>query len=99
MLWQLEEQRHMSRGIVEEDSMSLFAVFSESFAMVTHHDDQRVPISVLALEITQQVSQCGVRVGYLTVVQTIFVDLRVRRRRLIGVMRIVKMDPDKARFL
>jgi hypothetical protein len=33
--WQLDEQGHMSRRIVEEDTMGLLAVFSESFAMIT----------------------------------------------------------------
>ena len=31
----------MRRRIVEKDAMSLLAVFSESFAMIAYHDDQR----------------------------------------------------------
>ena len=58
-----------------------------------------VSIPVLALEIPEQISQRGVRVGDLTVVQTVFVNLRERGRRLVWVMRIVEVNPDKAWLL
>ena len=46
---QFDEQRYMRRRIVEEDPVSLLAVFSQPFAMITNHDDQGVVVSFFAL--------------------------------------------------
>ena len=36
----------MGGRIVEKNSMGLLTVFTEPFAMIAHHDDQRILISV-----------------------------------------------------
>ena len=85
----------MSGRIIEKNSMGLLTVFTKAFAMITHHDNQRVLVSVLLLQIFEQMSQRAVGISDLAIVQTIFINLRKRWRRFVRIMRIVEVYPNE----
>ena len=93
---QFEDERHMKRGIVQKDAVSLFTVLAESLAMVSDNDNQRGIVPPLFLQIVEECLQCRIRVRDLTIVGTMLIDLRVRGRRLVRIVWIVKMYPDEA---
>ena len=58
----------MQGGVVEEDAVGLFLVFTQAFAMVADDDDERVAIPAVAVEEAEELAEGGVGVGNLAVV-------------------------------
>src|SRR6267154_1925658 len=95
---QLDEQGHMGGRIIEKNSMGLFTVFPEPFAMIANHDDQRTVVSVLPLQVLEKMSQRAVGVGDLAIVRTMLINLREGWRRIVRIMRIVEVHPNEPWF-
>ena len=70
-------------------------MLAQSFAMISNHDDNRVVVPARLFQIADKSSQDGIGIGNLAIVRTIFVGFRKRRRRLVGVVGIIKVQPDK----
>ena len=91
------DQRNMHGGVVDEEAVLVFAVFAERFAVIAKGDDQRRIIKMVLLEPCHQVSEFVIRVGDLAIVEMAAVLGAVGLRRIVGAMRIVKMQPEKKR--
>ena len=87
----------MRGGIVEKNSVGFLVMLAQAFAMISDHDDKRVVIPARLFQIPNKSSQDGIGVSNLAVIQAIFVGLRIGRRRLVGIMGIVEMDPNEMR--
>ena len=59
----------MSGGVVEKNSVGVFVMLAQSFAMISDHDDKRVVVAACLLQITDKSIQHGIGVGNLAVVQ------------------------------
>src|SRR5882762_4451092 len=64
----LEDQRDVKRGIVEENTVRLFVVISQSLSMISDHNDQRVFIPAVLLEMRNEIRQRRIRISNLAVV-------------------------------
>ena len=85
----------MRGGVVEKNSVSVFVMLAQAFAMISDHDDQCILVAAALFQISDEVGQRRIGIGDLAVVQMIFVSLRIRRRRLVGIVRIVEVNPDE----
>ena len=85
----------MDGFIVEESAVGIFSVIAKRFAMVGHHGDQRVVEEAASAKLGQQLSYDGIGIGDLAVVGGRFVVGLVRFGRIVGVVRIVQVDPDE----
>src|SRR6266404_2354682 len=86
----------MSRRVVQKYSMRIFAMLAQSLAMISDDHNNRVLIPSMRLQISNKIPQRRVRISDFTIVQTVFVYLRVGKRRLVRIMRIIKMYPNKS---
>src|SRR5713226_9178112 len=91
------DQRHMHRGVVHEEAMLIFAVLPERLAMIAECDDQRRIIKVVLFEPCHQVTELVIRVGDLAIVEVAAVLGAVGFWRIVGAVRVVKMQPKKKR--
>src|SRR6185437_6196661 len=97
--WQFEKQRHMNGLVVQKYSVCPFSVFAEGLSMIGHDSNERAVIKSLGAQGGKQVSDRGVNVGDFSVIGKGGIALRVRRRWIVGIMRVVKMDPQEKRPL
>ena len=73
-----DDQRHVQRGLVREETVGQLAVFPESLAVIRRQDHERRTRP--ARRATEQRSERGIRVGHLAVIRTVRV-LAIERRR------------------
>src|SRR2546423_1639532 len=76
--------------------MRLLAMLAQPFAMIADHNNDRIRISSSPFEESDQIPQCRIGIGNLAIIR-ILVFLRVRRRRLVRIMRVEQMNPNKSR--
>ena len=94
---QFKDQGYVSGGVVQKNSVRVLVMLTQAFAMISDYDDERVFVPASLLQIPDKAAQGRIGVGDLAVVQTIFISLRVRRGRFVGIVRIVEVDPNKMR--
>ena len=87
----------MHSGVVDEKAVLVFAVFAERLAVIAEGDDQRRIIETVLLEPRHQVSEFVIGIGNLAIVEVAGVFGAVGLRRIVGAVRIVKMQPEKKR--
>src|SRR5581483_4126329 len=87
----------MNGRIIKKDSVSIFLVFPQAFPVIADNYDGGVFVPALLLQIGEKMPKGGIRVGDLAVVKTVFVGLRIWSGRFVGIVRIVKMNPNEAR--
>src|ERR1700675_2996534 len=75
--------------------MGIFSVVPERLAVIGHHSDHRVVVESARPQLAEKFPDRGIRVRNLTVVGRRSVRALVGFRRIVGMMRIVKMYPDK----
>ena len=68
---------------------------AQRFAMVGHHRDHGFVIEAVLAQRVQQFADAGVGVGDFSVVGLRREALLVGRRRVIGIVRVVQMDPEE----
>src|SRR6202166_644670 len=85
----------MGRRIVEENAVSVFVMLAESFSVISHDNNHCSLIPSLFLEVSEEVTQCRIRVGNFSVVGPVLVNFGVRRRRLVRIVRIVEVHPNE----
>ena len=64
----LYDQRHVDRLVVHEESMLLFAVIAQPFAVIRQQDNRRTIVELVRLQIANQPADDFVRVRNLAVV-------------------------------
>src|SRR6266850_1168629 len=89
----------MGRRIVKKNTVGIFVVLAKSFAVISDHNDQRSVIPTLFFQIREKVAQSRIGVGNFAVVESIFVNGGVRRRRFVGIVGVVKMRPYEVRAI
>src|ERR1700722_4472343 len=77
--------------------MSFFSMFAKAFTMIARHYDDGVVISARFFQIRDPIRQRGISISNLAVVKMILIFLGKWRRRLIRIVRIVHMHPNKVR--
>ena len=85
----------MQGFVVEKNTVRVLAVCSQRLAVVSHHRDQRFVVKTVLADLIQQFADSGVGVGNFTVVRLRGEARLERRRRIVGIMRVVKMHPQK----
>src|SRR5260221_8172704 len=85
----------MGRRIVEENAVSVFVMLAESFSVIPHDNDHCSLIPALLLEVSKEVTQRRIRVGNFSVVEPVLVNFGIRRRRLVRIVWIVEVHPNK----
>lgn len=68
---------------------------AERFTMVGHHRNHGFVIKAVLAQRVQQFADAGVGVGDFSVVELGSEALLVGRRRVVGIVRVVKMDPEE----
>jgi len=64
-------------------------MFSETFTVIADHNNQRILILTAGFEISKEVCQRGIGIGDISIVEMIFVDLRLGSGRFVGIMRVI----------
>ena len=83
----------MDGFVVKKDSVRGFAVLSEGLSMIGHDGDQRTFVEAEGVQLSQQFSDGGIDVGDLPVVGFGRVLRLVGFGRIVGIMRVVEVDP------
>src|SRR5439155_11603326 len=83
------------RRVIEKDPMRVFTVFAKTFAMIANQDYQCIFVPVVSLEVSKEVRQRRIRIRDLAVVEPPFVHFVRWCPGLIGIMRIVEVNPNE----
>src|SRR5882762_2218600 len=89
----------MGRRIVKKNTVGIFVMLAEPLAVISDHNDQRSVVPTLFFQVREKVAQSRIGVGNLSVVESIFVDVGIRRRRFIRIVGVVKMRPYEVRAI
>src|SRR5438477_11776197 len=95
----MNEEWDVKRGVVHEEAMGFFPMFSQAFPMVTAEHDERVLVQILHFEEMNQASYLRVRKRNFAIVGMIPVFVSIRSRRAIREMGIVQVHPQKKLLL
>ncbi len=95
----LQQQRNMDRLVVQKHSVPLFPMLAKSFPMVGGDGDDRVLIQAVLPQYLDKTADNRVRVGNLAVVRLGGIVGFEGLRRVIRIVGIVEMQPDKKRPL
>src|SRR5262249_22599701 len=95
---QVNDQRNMEGGVVDEKSVRLFAMLAEAFAMIAAQHNERVFVQTFLFQELQQAADLRIGKGDFTIVRTNFVLLTVRWGRPIWEMWVVEMHPKEKVF-
>src|SRR5580698_10514688 len=68
-------------------------MLSQAFTVIADDYDYRIPVAARLLQIRDELAKCRVSIGDLSVIQTIFVRLRIRGWGFVGIVRIIEMNP------
>ncbi len=92
-----QNERNVQRRVVKKQAVSIFSVLAQAFAVIAGDDDDGVVVDAGFLQKCNPVGDRGIGVGNFAVVQMVFVFLRERRRRLVGIVRIEQVHPHEVR--
>ena len=95
----MNDERHVQRGIVDEEAVGFLAVLSQALAMIAAENDHSVFIQAFGFQETNEPSYLRICEGDFTVVGTVLVFGRIRGRGMIGIVRIVQVHPEKKLLL
>src|ERR1700720_1587974 len=87
----------MNGFIIEKDPVSILSVLPERLAMIRHHSNHGVVVNAPYPQLPQELSDRGIHVGNLAVVGRARVLPLVRFRRIVRMVRIIKVHPQKER--
>ena len=87
------DQRNMNGRVVNKESVLIFAMLAEGFAMIAEHDDQRRIIKTILLEPRDQTAEFMVGISDLAVVEMAAIFAAKRLGRIVRAVRVVKMEP------
>lgn len=87
----------MERGLVEKKAMGQLAMLAQAFAVVGGHGHHGLVREALALQLFQQAAHLRVHLRDLAVVGTAGMARRPGRRRHVGSVGVVEMDPEEER--
>src|SRR5271168_222323 len=85
----------MNRLVVEKNAVRIFAMLSEGFAVVGHDGDDGVVVESAGAQLPEELPYCRIDVCDLAVVESVGVPGFIGLRRIVGMVGIVKMHPDK----
>jgi hypothetical protein len=85
--------------IIQKHSVRALAVGAQRFAVIGHHRDHGFVIDAVLAQPFQQLAEAGVGVGDFSVVGLRRKTFLIGRRRVIGIMRVVQMNPEKEGFV
>src|SRR6476660_6469891 len=94
---QLDEQRHMDRGVIKENAVSQFPMLTQRLAVVGCYDDERIVVQPLAPQIIQELAYDIVHVGDCSVIRLFGILAAERFRRIVGVVCIPEVKPQEKR--
>ena len=89
-----DDKRYEQCRVVNEKPVRVLAVLSKTFAVVRRGDDQRGIVESVSLQVFEHLSNGIIGIGNLSVVG-IAEQSSKTRRRIVGRVRIVEVDPDK----
>src|SRR5437868_10614722 len=95
----MNEEWDVKRGVVHEEAMGFFPMFSQAFSMVAAEHDERVLVQILHFKEMNQASHLRVRKSNFAIVGMVPIFVSVRSRRTIGEMGIVQVHPQKKLLL
>ena len=95
----LDHQGHTQRRIVNEESVFLFAVVTQAFAVITRQDDQRVRKALLLLQKRHQTTHLSIHKSDFPIIGASLVAADIGLRRLVRVVGIVQVNPKEERSL
>src|SRR5438105_3977152 len=73
----------------------IFSVLSEGLAVVRHNRDERSAKKISCAQFCDKLSDRGIRVSDLAVIRRCLIARAIRLRSFVGIVRIIKMDPEK----
>src|ERR1700686_4524219 len=91
----MEDERNMQGRVVDKKSVRLFSVLAQALPVITAQHNKRVLIEVLFLQKANEPAHLLVRKSDLAIIQTILVFRTEGRRRMVGIMWIVKVHPEE----
>ena len=92
---QMNDERHVQRGVVDEEAMGFFSVLAQALAVIAAENDHGVLIQAFGFEEMNQASHLRIGESDFSVVGTVLVFGRIRGRGMIGIVRIVQVHPEK----
>ena len=84
-----DDQRHVNRFVVDEQSVLLLAVIPEPFTVIRQQHDRGTVVELTRLQVLEKMPDDFVAVGNLAVVRQVLAEPRRRRVRLV---RLVEME-------
>src|SRR5258708_40240741 len=99
IVWQSNDQRHMHGGVVDKESVRLFAMLSQAFTVVAAQHDHRVLINPFLFQEPEKPADLFIRESDLAVVRLRRVVATVRLGRTIRKVRVVEMHPEEKLLL
>src|SRR5436309_7974425 len=94
-LRELDDERYVRCRVVEENAVRLLAAFAGPFAVVSYNDDSRRLVITMLLQERKKIRQRAVRIGDFPIIEAARIHTVIGRRRIVGIMRIIQMHPDK----
>src|SRR5229473_6392542 len=89
----------MQGRFVDKETVRFLAMLAESFAVVAGDNDQRPVIYSFGFQIGDDASYLRIHEGNSTIVRMAAIFLQIRRRRVVRMVRVVKMDPQEEGLL
>ena len=81
--------------IIDKNGVAEFFVLAESLGMIGHKNYQGVLVQLQLFQAGQQHAYVFICKRYLAIIRIVFVDLPIRAWRIIYIVRIVIMHPEK----
>src|SRR5690348_3423349 len=91
------QQRYVQGVVIKEQPMAQFSMLPKSLAMVGHHHEKSVLVKAASAQSSQQPAHRGVHVGNFAVVGRRRVLGFKWRWRIIRIVRVIEMKPEKKR--
>src|SRR5258706_3225552 len=92
-----QDEGDMKSGVIKKDAMGILAMLSQPVAMIADDDDDPVPVQRAMIEEAKELSERRIGVGDLSVIGTVAEAASERRGRIVGIVRVVQVDPGEAR--
>src|ERR1035438_6309562 len=91
----LDQQRHVDGLIVEKNAVGIFAVLAERLAVVGHYGYDCTVVQAAQFQLPDQLSDRCILVGDSPVVEGRRIPGLVGFRWIVGIMRVVEMNPNE----
>ena len=94
----IDDQRHARRRLIQQQPVVVLSMVTETLAVIACKDDQRVRIEAGGFQVGMEADQLGVGVGHLTEIGVVGILPGKGRRRVVGQMGVIEVNPCKERL-